>query len=212
MLYSIEVFLGGTFDPIHFGHLYVARAIAHKMKFKKIKFLLNNIPPHRSQPVASSEHRAQMIHLAIHKKSLFSLDTRELKNKNPSWTIDTIQDIRKQYGNKKSLILIMGDDVFLHLNEWKDFDKIFSFCHIVVFNRIADLSRKNEIKITSIKNCFTKNISFLYCKPCGFLFFVHIPLISISSTYIRYCYKYGLKTTNLLPQSVIDYIKINNLY
>ena len=104
--------LGGTFDPIHNGHLHLANEVLEKLKLDEVKLIPSNIPPHRPEPSASSECRKKMVELAIYGKQNLSVDSREIRNKDISYTIDTLESLHKEFP-KDALFLIIGEDVFL---------------------------------------------------------------------------------------------------
>ena len=134
----LTALFGGTFDPIHYGHLRPALALAKELGLTKINLLPNRIPPHKPQPEANTEQRLAMLQLAIADYSLFSVDTRELEPKlinQPSFTIDTLKSWRQQNGTQQSLAFIMGKDSLLSLPTWKDWQKLLDYCHLLICKR-----------------------------------------------------------------------------
>ena len=130
MLESIGL-LGGTFDPIHFGHLRLAQELATQLHFDKVHFIPSANPPHKTHPQVSAQHRAQMVQLAISDNPLFICDTRELNRNGASYTVDTLISLREEVGYKVSLCLIMGSDAFMRLNTWVRWQDLLNYCHII---------------------------------------------------------------------------------
>ena len=113
---SLLALYGGTFDPIHYGHLKSVEALARLVKLKSVTIMPNNVPPHRPQPEASSAQRKEMIELAIANHPLFTLDDRELTRTTPSWTVETLEQLRAELGPKQPLAFIIGQDSLLNLH------------------------------------------------------------------------------------------------
>ena len=126
---------GGTFDPIHYGHLRPVEALSGLIGLKEVVWLPNNIPPHRPQPEASSQQRLDMVRLAIEPYSSFKVDTRELEKPTPSYTIETLRDFRQEIGNKQPLAFIIGQDSLLTFPSWHDYHTILGNTHLIVCRR-----------------------------------------------------------------------------
>ena len=204
--------LGGTFDPIHDGHLHLANEVLEKLKLDEVKLIPSNIPPHRPEPSASSEGRKKMVELAIYGKQNLSVDSREIRNKDISYTIDTLESLHKEFP-KDALFLIIGEDVFKNINTWKSWESLLNYCHILVATRPDN---KTDVLCEEIKKWKDDNraddFNILRAVPSGYIYFIDIPIIEISSSMIRECYKINKPTNNYLASDIIDYIKINNLY
>src|SRR5215510_14581266 len=102
--------LGGTFDPVHFGHLRLAQELGEQLQLTEIRVIPGSVPPHRATPAVTAEHRAQMVRLAIAGNPLFVFDDRELKRSGPSYTFDTLSALRSEAGPRRPLALLMGAD------------------------------------------------------------------------------------------------------
>ena len=105
---SLQALFGGTFDPIHYGHLQTVEALARQVGLRQVTLLPNNVPPHRPQPEASAAQRVAMVELAIADRPLFNLDTRELARQTPSWTVETLEQLRAERGAAQPLAFIIG--------------------------------------------------------------------------------------------------------
>ena len=204
--------LGGTFDPIHNGHIHLAVEVLEKLKLDEVKLIPANIPPHRPTPFASSADRKKMIKLAISDEKKLSIDLREIENGNISYTINTLKSLRDEFSND-ILFLIIGVDVFNMIDGWKEWQSLLNYTHIIVANRSSD----NEENISSaLKKWINENkiddINFLTSALSGYIYCIDTPIVEISSRMIR---KYYTKYKNIekyLPSNVITYIKENNLY
>lgn len=202
----MQAIFGGTFDPIHYGHLLPLKYLAKKLKLKKIILIPNKIPPHKPMPIANSQQRLKMIQLAIKKNPLFSIDTRELKKNATSFIIKTLNSYRKEIGWNKPLALIIGEDSLSSLNKWFKWKEILKTCHLLVCKRKTKNINKSNFKYKFKK---TKNLKTLYHEPYGLIYIAKTPLINISSKEIRQN-KINLKIN--LPKEVFNYIKKENIY
>ncbi|HIP81516.1 MAG TPA: nicotinate (nicotinamide) nucleotide adenylyltransferase, partial [Leucothrix mucor] len=137
--------IGGTFDPIHFGHLRPALEIAEQFDLDEVRFIPSANPPHRWKPIASAEHRLNMVKLAVEGFPLFTVDDREYHRQGSSYTVDTLQsivneeDIDKEQADEESatpsLLMMLGLDAFQSFTQWRDWQKILELTHIVVSTR-----------------------------------------------------------------------------
>jgi len=133
--HELLALFGGTFDPIHYGHLRPVEQLAREIHLDKVVLIPNNVPPHRPQPEASAEQRLAMLQLAIEGNPLFAIDQRELRRDTPSYTIETLETLRKEYGNVTPLAFIIGQDSLLSLHKWHRWEALLNFCHLVVMRR-----------------------------------------------------------------------------
>src|SRR6185312_5548796 len=126
--------LGGTFDPVHIGHLRVAWEAAEALD-AQVRLIPAQVPPHRAAPVATAEQRVRMLQLALAGQQRLMLDTRELDRAGPSYTFDTLQSLRAEFGDTRALILLLGADAFAGLPTWHRWRELFELAHIVVLTR-----------------------------------------------------------------------------
>jgi nicotinate-nucleotide adenylyltransferase len=204
--------LGGTFDPIHNGHIRLAVEVLEKLKLDEVKLIPANIPPHRPTPFASPADRKRMIKLAISDEKKISIDLREIENRNISYAVNTLKSLRDEFSND-ILFLIIGVDVFNMIDGWKEWRSLLNYTHIIVAARssnnkenISSVLRKwiNENKIDDI-NLLTSVLS-------GYIYYIDTPIVEISSSMIRTYYTKHKNIEEYLPSNVITYIKENNLY
>lgn len=204
---------GGTFDPIHYGHLRPVEALSGLIGLKEVIWLPNNIPPHRPQPEASSQQRLEMVRLALEPYSSFKVDVRELEKPTPSYTIETLRDFRKEIGDKQPLAFIIGQDSLLSISTWHQWDELLNVCHLLVCARPGYQTHfENTQMQTWLTQHQTKQQEDIHCLPSGKIFLADTPLYNISATDIRARHKAGLNCHDLLPNSVEDYIRQQQLY
>ncbi|MFH0924296.1 MAG: nicotinate-nucleotide adenylyltransferase [bacterium] len=132
---SIAIY-GGTFNPIHYGHLIVADEVRQAFQLDKIIFVPSAIPPHKKyEAIIDPQHRYNMTHLAIASNSHFVASTVELDRGGKSYSIDTIKELKKEYKDEKDFFFIMGADAFLEISTWKAADKILELCRFIIVSR-----------------------------------------------------------------------------
>ena len=201
--------IGGTFDPIHFGHLRPALEIMEQFSLDECRFIPSANPPHRWQPQASAEHRLKMTALAIQGIKGFTLDDREYKRDGASYTVDTLKSIRNEIGNDVSLCMIIGLDAFQSFTQWRDWQTILTLTHLVVSSRPG---YEKSTEDTWVKKYLTEDASRLKQEAAGRIFFAEVTQFDISATQIRKQLLKGHSASYLLPKSVNTYIDRHQLY
>lgn len=211
--------IGGTFDPIHFGHLRPALEIAEQFDLDEVRFIPSANPPHRWKPIASAEHRLNMVKLAVEGFPLFTVDDREYHRQGSSYTVDTLQsivneeDIDKEQADEESatpsLLMMLGLDAFQSFTQWRDWQKILELTHIVVSTR-PGYSLENADKW--MQGRVVSSISELKQKQAGCIFFSEVTALDISATSIRKQLFNGTSPRFLMPEKVVDYIEQHDLY
>ena len=211
--YGVGLF-GGTFDPIHIGHLNTAIRLKEKFQLKEMRLILCARPPHRSAPVCSVVDRKKMLSLAVSEKKYQDLiiDDIECKRTGLSYTLDTVSELRNQIGSEVPMYVCLGMDSFLSINTWNHWKDLVSMTHIIVAKRPGSEPPKSGEVYDFIKKYRSINLQNLSNAPSGNIFLAEMIPMSISSTAIRkaifekdYPYKF-------LPKKVIKYIKENELY
>jgi nicotinate-nucleotide adenylyltransferase len=211
--------LGGTFNPIHYGHLAAAEEVSDRLGLKRVLFVPSFIPPHKKdEDIPSVIHRMQMVRLAIADNPLFELSDIEITRGGMSYTIDTMKSLRKTMADAE-LYFITGLDSFLEIKTWNRWKMLLTLCGFVVLSRpgyrFQDLSRLEFMK--SAEDEFA-DLDLGLCKQTvvrtgTYTFFLEmIPLFDISSTDIRRRIKEGRSIKYLLPDEVENYIIKNKLY
>lgn len=206
--------LGGTFNPIHFGHLRMAQELADALKLAEIRFIPSANPPHKDEVGVSAEHRAAMVKIAIQSNPLFSLDACELKREGTSFTIDTLISLRESLGGETALCLIMGSDAFIKLNTWHRWQRLLDYAHIVLVQR-PDSKPQEKLPAeldTVLHDHYTEQHADLIKENAGFITMQSITEQQISATQIRSLLKHGQSARYLLPNEVIEYIQQHQLY
>jgi nicotinate-nucleotide adenylyltransferase len=209
--------LGGTFNPIHFGHLRIAEALAESLQFDEVRFIPSANPPHKIEPKTSATDRAHMVKVAIEDNPLFKLDTIELERTGASYTIDTLISLREQLGKTTSLNLIMGSDAFVHLESWQHWEAIIEYCNIVLVQRPQAPTETQQPKLSKVLEQFLSEYysddpTALKDTPNGFVHMQTVTPLTISSTDIRARVNKQQSIRYLTPQSVIDTINTKQFY
>jgi nicotinate-nucleotide adenylyltransferase len=210
--------LGGTFNPIHFGHLRMAQELADALNLQEVRFIPSANPPHKTAPEVSANHRAAMVQLAINDNPIFKLDTRELERTGASYTIDTLMSLREELdqvdNQHAALCLTMGSDAFVYLNTWHRWQELLNYCHIILVQR-PNTSRQpklpDELAIL-LQSHYTENLDDLANKSAGCIHMQAITPLEISSTKIREAFNCHASTRYLMPEPVISYIITHKLY
>lgn len=214
---KVIALLGGTFNPVHFGHLRMAQELANTLDFSEVRFIPAANPPHKTAPDVSAEHRAAMVRLAIDGNPIFKFDERELHRTGASYTIDTLDSLRDELGDEVSLVLLMGSDAFTKFNTWHRWEEIIQRCHITLVQRplSSSLAKKENLPKeleTFLHNHYTENGDDLHTTAAGYVIMQHITALDISATAIRHTFEQKNSARYLLPESVIDYIRKHQLY
>ena len=202
---------GGTFDPVHYGHLRSAFEMLQALSFEQVRFVPCGDPPHRGVTYATSAQRLRLVELAIAGQDGFVVDDRELRRGGPSYTVDTLQTLREEHTNR-SLGLIVGMDAFLGLTGWHRWDEILDFAHIVVAHRpgwkAPDIGELGEL----IAEHGTHRVDDLHNTTHGFIHIHAVTQLEIASTEIRDLIVAGRDPRFLMPDAVRDEIENTGLY
>lgn len=210
---SLLALFGGTFDPIHYGHLRPVAQLAKETALDQVILLPNNVPPHRPQPHASAVQRLKMIELAVENNPLFSVDSSELAVDTPSYTIVTLETLRKEHGAQRPLAFIIGQDSLLSLYKWHRWEDLLSFCHLLVMARPG---YSEKLETPQLQRWYDQHRvtdpAELTKQPQGMIYQANTPLLDISATQIRQRLKERRSCTDLLPAAVERYIDSQGLY
>jgi len=210
---SLLALYGGTFDPIHYGHLKSVEALARLVKLKNVTIMPNNVPPHRPQPEASSAQRKEMIKLAIAGNPLFTLDDRELTRSTPSWTVETLEQLRAKIDRLSVLAFIIGQDSLLSLHRWHRWETLLTLCHLLVTQRPGyPLTMETPEQQRWLAQNVTDSVATLHQLPAGKVLLAPTPLYDISATTIRHRLESNQPCDDLLPPDVLTFILQHGLY
>lgn len=185
---------GGTFDPVHKGHVKIAKIVRKKLSLDRVIFIPAGVLPHKAKSFASASERLKMVRLALDKEEGLEVSDYEVKKITPSYTIDTVKYWKRQLVQDSQLFFIVGADAFREISTWKQWKKLSKFCQFVVVNRRG----YGELNVPEI---FT-----------GKFLLIKIPQINISATAIRKSLSKGLPVGRLLAPQVYRYIKQKKLY
>lgn len=202
---------GGTFDPIHYGHLRTAFEMLQALRFDEIRFMPCGDPPHRGVTFADAAHRLEMVQVAVEGQPGFVVDDRELHREGPSYTIDTLEALRQEQPGR-SLGLIVGMDAFLGLPGWHRWREILDFAHIVVAHRpgwrAPDIGPLGEM----LNEHGTLRVDDLHENSHGSVHIHAVTQLEISSTEIRELVEAGRDPRFLMPDAVRDVIAATSCY
>ena len=212
----MRVVFGGTFDPVHIGHLRMANTLAEVLSVKQVSMMPCFKAVHKLEVGASSEHRVGMLALAKADDPLLALDTREIKRDKASYTFDSLCEHREELGDE-SLCFVMGMDAADGLSSWFKVERFSELTHLVIINRSVEkkaFGGKQAVAAKLEKFGFTQagSESDLKKVPVGLYIFVDLPLLEISSTSIRNRIKQELSIRYLVTDAVRGYICDNALY
>lgn len=193
---------GGTFDPVHLGHLSVAWEAAELLD-AEVRLLPASVPPHRPPPIATAVQRATLLRAALQGQSRLTLDSRELDREGPSFTIDTLHELRAEQG-ERPLVLLLGADAFAGLASWHRWRELFEAAHIGVLSRpgvSADLPDELEREVAGRRIADAANLRAL---PAGKVIELVVTPLEISATRIRELLAAGRDPRYLLPAGLFD--------
>ena len=191
---------GGTFDPVHIGHLSVAWEAAELLD-AEVRLLPASVPPHRVAPLANAQQRVAILHAALQGQSRLTLDTRELDRDGPSYTFDTLTELRAEQGGRP-LVLLLGADAFAGLPGWHRWRELFDVAHIGVLSRPGvDVSLSDELR-QEIARRRVEDAAALRALPAGRLVELTVTPLEVSATRIRELLAAGRDPRYLLPAGV----------
>ena len=209
---SLTLLYGGTFDPVHAGHLAVARA-ARAALAADVAFLPAADPPHRPAPGATARQRARMLELAIGHEPGLRVDRRELGRDGPSYTVDTLRELRAGLGPAAPLAWLVGADAFRGLPGWHRWPELMDLAHFVVAVRPGhDLDSLPPELATACAGRWRDDPAELAATPAGSLFRLPMPLHPASATELRRRLRAGQDDGGWLAPAVKDYILVRGLY
>ena len=204
-------FFGGTFDPIHLGHLRLALELKQQLKLDELRLLPCYIPPHRATPSASAPQRLQMLQLALADCPELGWDARELQRNAPSYTYDSLSELRSELGAEASLCWCMGMDSFVSLDSWHRWQELIELAHLVVVAR-PGWALPTSGPVAELVAQHRAQPQALHTAAAGKLVVCEARLLPISATEIRTQIGAGQSPQFLLPDSVWRYIREQQLY
>ena len=207
----VHIILGGTFDPVHFGHLRMAQEMLNRFPEAHISLMPAAYPPHRQTPGATTDQRIEMLKRALQSAPELVLDTRELERDEPSYSVVTLGNLRLEIGDNP-LIFLMGTDAFDKLDSWHRWRELLDLTNILVVGRpSSQLPEQGEVArlYQSRKVSRAEELAHFSSGRIGYC---EMPQLDISSTAIREQIKSGFSPRFLLPDVILDYIQQHGLY
>lgn len=192
--------LGGTFDPVHYGHLRPALEVMQQAQLQQLRLVPNRLPPHREAPLLGEQQRAELVALAIVDTPGFVLDRRELQREGPSYMVDTLRSLKQDFA-EDTLCLIMGMDAFHGLPQWHQWQRLFELCHLIVTTRpgsvLPEFARETELaqRICDDVGCLQQGTQ-------GQILLQSVTQLDISASLIRQQLSQQQSTRFLLPEAV----------
>ena len=207
---------GGTFNPVHYGHLRSALELVEKLGLDELRLMPCAVPPHREQPGCSAQHRAAMVELAVAGEPRLSCDRRELQrdgnSDSPSYTYDSLAELRAELGGKRALCMVVGCDAVRDIGSWHRWRELLDLAHIVVIARPGwSLPADGEVG-SWLRDHAMDAVPNLCERPAGGILTQELRPLDISSTEIRELLASGRSARYLMPQSVLEYIQAHGLY
>ncbi len=213
--------LGGTFNPIHNGHLHIVKSVSQYLEPDFVLFIPSNIPPHKAgKQILSATHRMEMVRLALLETPQFKPCDVEVKRSGPSYTVETVRTLKKRYPNDR-LFFIVGMDAFSQLKTWKAPEEILALCDFVIISRpgfpfsmaltFPSVAPPDRIPLQALDTGDQLNYSVSLTSKTA-LHFMRIPPSQISASDIRKRISEGKSTRNLLPHFVESYIISHGMY
>ncbi len=207
---TIGIF-GGTFDPVHCGHLRAASEVLERLELSELRLMPAGSPPHRSVTFASAQQRLAMLKLALAGQPGLVVDDREVRRAGFSYMVDTLEEIRREEG-ARPLLLIIGQDAANVLDTWHEWQQLFMLTHIVIMRRPDSRDVYSAQLLREIQPRLVHEVRYLQAVPAGRVLALEVTQLAISSTDIRRQIAHGLSPRFLLPDPVLDYIYQHGLY
>lgn len=202
--------MGGTFDPIHYGHLRLAEEMADALGLERVVFIPAGQPPHRGAPRTAARHRLEMVRRAIAGNPHFGLDAREVERDAPSYTVDTLAALRTELGAERPLWLLLGADAFFGLPTWHEWRRLFELANLAVAARPGTSLLDADAMPAMLRDEVAQRQHT--AGPAGEVRVRQTPPLDISATAIRDTLARRGSARYLLPDAVLDYIHEHQLY
>ncbi len=207
---AIGIF-GGTFDPVHYGHLRAALEAMESLQLQDFRMLPAGTPPHRANTFAPAEHRLAMLKLALSRYPELQVDEREVRREGASYMVDTLSEIRRKEGDAPILLMI-GQDAVNVLDKWHEWRSLFDLAHLVIMRRPESKHIYSGALFEQVQPRLVSDPLALQNSPSGLVLPLEVTQLAISSTEIRRQIYAGLSPRFLLPDPIIDYILEHSLY
>ena len=202
---------GGTFDPVHYGHIKPALSVKHALQLEQLRFIPNREPPHRETPWLEVDQRLSLLKTALAEYEDVVVDERELEREGPSYMVDTLLSLKQDFP-QQCFCLIIGMDAFMGINHWHRWRQLFELCHIVVtqrpgFDESVVTTKMDADEADFLKQKITRNISDLSLQPTGKILLQSVPQLDISSTMIRESLSRGEDISQWMPAAAYTQLR-----
>jgi len=217
MTTSLVGIFGGTFDPIHCGHLRIAEEIVAALSLREMRFMPAGMPRLRQPPIASPQQRAAMVRVAIQGNVRLVLDEREIKRPGTSATVESLRELKQELGENITLCFVTGADAFMNLNQWHCWRELFGLCHFIIAARPGHALKNGGDALPQPlrEECsprWVSNADKLKNATSGLIFVAPTTLLDVSASTLRARIAAKENVRHLLPDAVLDYIETNRLY
>lgn len=202
---------GGTFDPVHFGHLRPALDVQQALGIERVHLLPCRTPPHRERPHLDGRQRLALLRLAVAGEPGLAIDQRELQRDGPSYMVDTLMSLRAQHGDRP-LCLALGMDALAGLDRWHRWEDIPALCHLVAMQRPGGQWPQAGVLAERLGPLRVAGVEALRTRPAGAVLTVPVTQMDVSATRIRELLACGRSARYLLPTAVLERIKQENWY
>ncbi|QKT03098.1 nicotinate-nucleotide adenylyltransferase [Ectothiorhodospiraceae bacterium 2226] len=204
--------LGGTFDPVHYGHLRPALEAVETLALDELRLIPAARPPHRAAPAAPATERVAMVSLAVAGESRFRVDARELSRTGPSYTVDTLESLRAEVGTTP-LVLLLGMDAFLGLHTWHRWERLAALAHLAVMTRPGAAPAEDmAAPLRPLWAARVRDAAALRARPAGHLITLQVTALGISASQLRAQAAAGRSLRFLTPDAVCEHIAHHGLY
>lgn len=206
--------MGGTFDPVHYGHLRLAEEMAEFLGLERVLFIPAGQPPHRGAPHTAAVHRLEMVRRAVSGNPHFVVDAREVERAAPSYTVDTLTALRTEFGPERPLWLLLGADAFLGLPDWHHWRRLYELANIVVADRPGSRAQHTDAMPDELRHEVAQRevTDGAAAGSAGAILLRRMTPLDISATALRGILARHGSVRYLLPDAVLDYIHEQKLY
>jgi len=205
--------LGGTFDPVHNGHLRTALELIERLALDRLQLVPVATPALRAPALASAAQRADMLRIATAGEARIAVDERELSRGGVSYSIDTLRELRAELGEHHGLCLVLGEDAYAALERWKEWQRLLDYAHLVVLTRPGDTpAPRGALAAWTEEHLAADPAAALARASRGSIVHIELTQLAISSTQVRALLAEGRTPRYLLPDGVLDYILHNRIY
>ncbi|MFE8072736.1 nicotinate-nucleotide adenylyltransferase [Marinobacteraceae bacterium S3BR75-40.1] len=209
---ALHLMMGGTFDPVHVGHLRMAIELREHFAASHIHLVPCHVPPHRDTPGASSADRVRMLQAAVADEVGLVVDERELRRDAPSYTADTLADLRRELGESQPLALVLGTDAFAGIDRWHQPEAVLERAHLIVIDRPGYPLPEDGLARRWVHEHGVNDVSELKSRERGAVLQLRLSLLDISATDVRERIASGRSPRYLVPDPVWQYIRERGLY